>query len=370
MRILQWAFPYFPAVGGRERFIERLIAGLDQNGHEVSLVISEPNATKGPAPEVQGLDVFYINPYLELFPAKGEMAEAQFRKLVEFVSDRKIELIHFHNTSGTDVGILLRLKKVLKIPVVLTLHGPLGLDWKGRINPAPPPGLVDFFVSISEFVHKSSLGFLGSGQVQMKLVPNGVSMNNFLSQEVGDGFIYFGRISPEKGIPQLLSAFKLFRALGHETDLRIIGDGPDREFVETISLLLGIEKNVTFIRWLDAKALNAEIAASRAVIVPSVWQEPFGLVAIEAMSQARPVIFSKVGALPEVLGPDGHCGIGFESGDLARLVSAMVELHLNPSVAESMGAHGRERAKELFNFPRMLTGYENVYEKAVEFYGR
>jgi glycosyltransferase involved in cell wall biosynthesis len=47
----------------------------------------------------------------------------------------------------------------------------------------------------------------------------------------------------------------------------------------------------------------------------------------------------------------------------------MVELHLNPSVAEKMGAHGRERAEELFNFPRMLTGYEDVYEKAVELYG-
>lgn len=366
MRVLQWAFPYFPAVGGRERFIQRLIEGLGEIGHEVSLVMAEPDARKAAAPEVDGLDVFYINPYLELFPSKRGRADLQFKNLVDYVNDRKIDLIHFHNTSGIDVGILDRLKKVLGIPVVLTLHGPLGLDWKGRMNPAPAPSLVDVFVSISEFVKDSSLSFLGSERVQMELVRNGVSLGTSLPPAAGEGFLYFGRISEEKGIPQLLSAFKLFRAMGHEAALRIVGSGPDRAFAESVSVLLGVEQSVTFIDWLDADDLKAEIASSRAVVVPSIWQEPFGLVAIEAMAQARPVIFSRVGALPEVLGPDGVCGIGFESGDVARLVSAMVDLHLNPANAEQMGVNGRARVTELFSFSQMLTGYEAVYKKAVE----
>lgn len=365
MRILQWAFPYFPAVGGRERFIQRLIDGLSENGHEVSLVMAEPSAKNGTAPEVNGLDVFYINPYLEIFPGRKVQADFQMDHLIKFVSDRKIELIHFHNTSGTDVRILQRLKDALGIPVVLTLHGPLGLDWKGRINPAPPDNLVDTYVSISKFVHQASLDFLGSTEVDMNLVPNGVPIGPPSSSDIGRGFLYFGRISGEKGIPQLLAAFKLFTSLGHDTHLRIVGDGPDRAFVETVSVLLGIDDRVFFINWLDVDELSAEIAASRAVVVPSIWQEPFGLVAVEAMSQSRPVIYSRVGALPEILGPDGTSGIGFESGDIARLVSAMVELHLKPEMAKQMGITGRARVQKHYDFSRMLADYEGVFSKVV-----
>lgn len=365
MKILQWVFPYFPAVGGRERFVQRLSAGLIKDGNSVSFVITEPDQTKGPAPEIEGLDVFYIHPYLHMFPNRSDEAENQFQKLVNFVKSRQIELIHFHNTSGPDVGILTRLKMETGIPVVLTLHGPLGLDWKGRLVPAPSEGLVDTFVSISDYVHEASLETMGNRASNMKKIYNGVEVSPLEPCDIGEGFLYFGRISSEKGIPQMLSAFKLFQELGHDAPLKIIGEGVYRPFIEQVIELMGLKNGITIQEWTNPEDLINEICKHRAVIVPSIWQEPFGLVAIEAMSQARPVIFSKVGALPEIVGPDGKCGIGFESGDIARLVSAMIELHSQPSNALQMGKNGKKRVQDQFAFSDMLQKYESVFSEVI-----
>lgn len=314
------------------------------------------------APELNGLTTFTINPYLHLFASKKHDFEAQFQGLIEFIKQKRIDLIHFHNTNGFDVAILERVKSTLKIPVVLTLHSPLGKDWRGAITPIPSADLVDAYVCISDFVHEKSITLVEHQTAKFHLIRNGVPLPEISSSLDHIDFIFCGRFSSEKGIAQLLSAFKIFHYKNPETKLKLIGDGPDYSLILQLIKVLNLDNAVQVIGWLSQSDLRDEISSCKAVIVPSLWQEPFGLVAAEAMALAKPVVYSLEGALPEVLGPDGECGIGFKNGDIMRIVAALSKLHDEPLEALRMGLNGRQRVENFFAFPRMVDQYEALYE--------
>jgi glycosyltransferase involved in cell wall biosynthesis len=97
------------------------------------------------------------------------------------------------------------------------------------------------------------------------------------------------------------------------------------------------------------------------VVTPSILPESFGLVAVEAMSAGLPVIASRIGALPEVVGD--HTGILVEPGDTASLLVAMEKLRASPSQRAEMGRQGRERFKRCFDGERYVTEFIRLYEE-------
>jgi glycosyltransferase involved in cell wall biosynthesis len=115
----------------------------------------------------------------------------------------------------------------------------------------------------------------------------------------GDGLLFVGRLTEEKGVALLLSAWcrRPDGALGR---LVVVGDGPLRPLVEEAAQQRG---DVLFRGRLAPGEVQAEMRRAAAVVVPSVWSEPFGLVAVEAMANGRPVLVTATGALPELVGP-------------------------------------------------------------------
>ena len=362
MRILQWVFPFYTSVGGRERFAQRLIKGLESSGNEVSVVAPAPPSEMEVTDELSFFDSFHLNPYLEVFKSRNSEALDQFSRLEKFVVSREIDVIHFHNPMSIDAPVLRRLSERLGVPVVLTLHGHPGLTWEGNVHEIRNCDFVDRFVAISDFVARETSK---SGQVdesRLVTIKNGVSPGLEASSS-GREFLFLGRQSSEKGIPQLLTAFKIFSDMNKELSLRLVGSGPQASVVQQIIDSLDLRTRVHLEQWLPESEVRHRIQQSLAVVVPSLWEEPYGLVAAEAMAQGKAVIYSRKGALPEVVGPDGLCGIGFESGDIVRLVSAMRELALNPQRASEMGIRGRERVKDMFSFDMMVNSYLNLYSE-------
>lgn len=115
----------------------------------------------------------------------------------------------------------------------------------------------------------------------------------------GKGFLFVGRLDPEKGLDLLLEAWERAGVTG--AVLRVVGDGPLRPAVESAARRLpGLEPHGR----VGAGEVSRLMRASAAVVVPSVWPETFGLVAVEALAHGRPVVVTRRGALPDVVPAD------------------------------------------------------------------
>ena len=115
---------------------------------------------------------------------------------------------------------------------------------------------------------------------------------------------YAGRLSLEKGVAALLRAFAGLKESAPEVRLWIAGDGPEASSLRRLAADLGMSDRVDFLGALSREALEARFDAVWAQIVPSIWDEPFGMVAIEAMMRGTAVIASDGGGLRDIVRPD------------------------------------------------------------------
>lgn len=170
--------------------------------------------------------------------------------------------------------------------------------------------------------------------------------------------LYFGRLSPEKGLPTLLEAVRRLARV----PLVVCGDGPLRkELEETAERSRAV---VRFTGHLQKAALDAVIRKAAAVVLPSVSPENAPYTVLEAMILGVPFIVSNMGGLPE-LGATGG-GTIFAAHDAAGLAEKIHDLWNNPGLAEEMGRRGKRAAEEQFNEKRHVDGLEAVYRRAIE----
>ncbi len=135
-------------------------------------------------------------------------------------------------------------------------------------------------------------------------------------------FVTCGRLDTEKGVDLLLRAFARLVAKYPEARLRILGDGPLRESLETLAARLNLTTSVTFFGWMQTEGIEAALVDAWALVVPSIWAEPLGLVAIEAIVRRVPVIASASGGLAEIV-DEGKSGLLFANNDEDQLLSRL-----------------------------------------------
>lgn len=128
------------------------------------------------------------------------------------------------------------------------------------------------------------------------------------------GFIFVGRLSPEKGIANLLKAF---RKSNHT--IKIIGTGP---LLGDVQEAAARHNNIQYLGLLNKESVLKELSKAEALIFPSVWQEPFGMVIIESFSVGTPVIGANIGA-PATLIEHDHNGLLFDQSDEKHLFEAV-----------------------------------------------
>jgi glycosyltransferase involved in cell wall biosynthesis len=138
-------------------------------------------------------------------------------------------------------------------------------------------------------------------------------------------FVFCGRLDVEKGVPLLLRAFARILPNVPGAKLRIVGRGPLLPALERFADELGIAANLTFTGWLDPPQLEEQFVDAWALVVPSLWAEPFGLIAVEAVVHGVPVIASRSGGLGEIV-ELGHSGLLFPNGDEEALARCMLEV--------------------------------------------
>jgi len=169
-----------------------------------------------------------------------------------------------------------------------------------------------------------------------------------------------GRVSAEKGFEQLVKAVSMLHSSGLRPYCAIFGSGPELENLRSTAAGLGLD---VWVRLPGFRSDVAELfAAADVAVVPSIWPEPFGYVALEALSAGCAVVASAAGALPEVFGD--HAALLTAPGDVEALATGIRELLLDPDRRRQMGQAARARAG-VFSLDACASGLEHVYSSLV-----
>lgn len=175
------------------------------------------------------------------------------------------------------------------------------------------------------------------------------------------GAVFVGRLSEEKGVRHLLEAW---RAWGPDAPpLRVVGDGPLRPALEAQARAAG-HAAVTFLGQVPPAQAEAEIAAARLLILPSVCLEGFPLVLREAFAFGTPAAVSGLGALPDLV-EHGGAGVVFRPADPASLLSTVKAAWREPGGLERRSAGARRAFEEKYAEAENLHLLLEIYQQAV-----
>jgi glycosyltransferase involved in cell wall biosynthesis len=319
--------------------------------------------------------------------------------LRSLLDNAKPDVVHFHNTFPLISPAAYYLCHERDIPAVQSLHNPRlicpaatyhrdgrscedcagrAVPWPGvvhacyhqsHIQTAIVAGMltahrvlktwqrqVDAYIVFTEcFRQRFIAAGLPAGKIFLK--PHFLTADPGMQQSSGTYALFLGRITPEKGVPTLLNAWK---TLPH-IPLRIHGEGPMKDEVLSFA---EANPSVRLSRRLSRTECSEAIKGARFVVWPSEgYNETFGLVAIEAFACGVPVIASRIGAMMEIV-EDGRTGLHFIPGDAQDLAAKVEWAWTHPREMEAMGNFARAEYQAKYtaeqNYPLLLQIYKQA----------
>lgn len=241
-----------------------------------------------------------------------------------------------------------------------TVRGPLVRAGKRALH-ALPWLSADLFIAVSDFVRERLIAVNGTPAARTHRIYNGIDLTRFgvmdrgrLRRELGIGedvpvVFCAGRVQPYKGMQTLVEAAALLRGEGAgRVEVAIAGDGPYLAELRRLAQARGME-SVRFLgRRTDVPAL---LAGATVAVVPSLWEEAFGLAVVEAMAAGVPLVATRTGGIPELV-EDGRTGILVPPGDARALADALRLLLNHPSLRAALATHGQVAARRRFGLER------------------
>ena len=219
---------------------------------------------------------------------------------------------------------------------------------------------INIWVAISE-AQKLRHIEMGIPAERIRVVPHFLDAPTDVRPKVPeDGyFLFLGRLSPEKGLWQLLQGWRLLKA--GAAKLVIAGEGPDRTRLENVCREQGL-KNVEFRGYVPARDQDTLWQGARALIVPSIWEEPFGLVVLEAWAHGRPALVSNRGGLPEIV---TDSAARFSPDQPEDIVSILDRYCTSSQDLSQMASNGLERLRQNYSRAVWLRRIKQVYREAL-----
>ncbi|WP_225715769.1 glycosyltransferase [Bradyrhizobium semiaridum] len=196
---------------------------------------------------------------------------------------------------------------------------------------------------------------------RLSLVHNGISRNRPEPRTIAANWptkktkvLFIGRLDRQKGYDLLLDAA---RSLEDVLDVRIVGAAVVGKFDRS-----KVPPNVSLLGWLDRQQIEAQLDAADIVVIPSRW-EGFGLVALEAMRAAKPILAFRIGALPEII-EDGVTGVLCEPVSATQLAAGFKRL-LETDLGV-LGRRGYDRFKQLYDIEKTHRSLRQVYIEVLQ----
>ncbi len=177
--------------------------------------------------------------------------------------------------------------------------------------------------------------------------------------------VFAGRLVGEKGVDTLLRAFSNVAKQIPAAKLILSGEGPQKSNLEKLITELALSSSVSMTGQLSRAEMERRFESAWVQIVPSLWEEPFGLVAAEAMMRGTAVIATSVGGLTESV-QHGKTGLIVPPADEGALTAALIKMLSNRQMAEQMGKTGRKIALSKFGATAFIEKMLGLYHKILE----
>jgi glycosyltransferase involved in cell wall biosynthesis len=348
-------------ISGSEAHLLSLLPELRQRGWDVRMLMlheNEPGAWDfARALEARGVP-------LDAIRVRADVDPWAFLQLVGYLVRKRPELLHTHLVHAEWYALLAG--AVARVPVRFTTkHG------FNEFREAPYFGVADRAIASLAHVHIA----ISRGLARYLAEVEGFDRESFEIVHYGiepDGdpepytegvprLLCVGRLIPIKGHIVLLRAFAEARKRLPDLQLDLAGRGALEPALKALARELGISDAVRFLGHVSP--IQAAIERSAVVVVPSMG-EGFGMVALEAMERARPVIAASIGGLGEIV-QDGVTGLLVPPGEAEPLAAAIVRVASDPDLARAMGEAGRSRALSRFLQSFCTERTELLYEDAL-----
>jgi glycosyltransferase involved in cell wall biosynthesis len=368
-------------VGGAERLVLMLAMNSDPKRFEVI-----PCAIQESGPLADELKAAGI-PHRTLGMSRhsvltGPLFIADLRRILAVLADTlrdlSIDIVHAHLTESTLLGIVAA--RQAGIPrVCTTVHNIIFSSERSRLSPREwllriainqMFSRADRVIAVSDGVSKALRQNTKIPPERILTIPNGVEAHGFRSRGDRDDLrqkleipadkllaVTVGRLTKQKGYPYLLEGLALIPPKKRPLAL-IIGDGPDRNDLESKTKAMGLKQNIRFLG--IRRDVSALLATADIFVLPSLW-EGLPLVLIEAMAAGLPAVVTAVGGNPEVV-KDNISGILIPPRDAQALARAVCSLLNDPSKRHRFGRAARERFESRFSMQRFIEAHERLYE--------
>ena len=218
---------------------------------------------------------------------------------------------------------------------------------------------INYIITPSEF-YRAKFIEDGVNENKVQAIHNSIEMKDYDVEVEDDGYaLYFGRLSKEKGILNLINAFKNCK----DGKLYIAGDGPERETIEQIIKENKLENRVKLLGFLNKEQMTDVIRKCKFVVVPSIWYENCPYSILETLAIGKPVIGSNMGGIPELVNDNEN---GFIYDTISELTEKMNLLFENKKLVKQFSKKSKELATEKYDREVYYQKLKKIYDKVIE----
>lgn len=383
--------------GGSEKYYFELAELMKEKGHEVAFfsMKNEKNIKTGckeyfveeidlnTGSKLKALDVIY--------------SKANYKKMMEALEDFKPDIVHVNNFQRQLSASIIKAINKKNIPIVFTAHDMQAICpasamlYKGKIcedcieknysacikkscikdsklksylgvleskyyRTNKIYKKIDYIIAPSNFIKNQLI----KGKLKfnkMETIHNFVINNKQAVNTDNEGYaFYFGRLSIEKGILNIINAIKNIK----KGSLVIAGDGPEKGNIQGLIKEYNLQDRIKLVGYLNQNDIKKYIRNSRFIIVPSIWYENCPYSILETMEIGKPIIGSKIGGIPELI-EDGKNGFLYNYENVSELTKKMQCLYDDDELVRSQSIMSRKLYEEKYS--------EDIYyEKIIKIY--
>jgi glycosyltransferase involved in cell wall biosynthesis len=407
LRIALLSYRSKPHCGGQGIYVRHLSRELVELGHSVEVFSGQPYPELDPGvtlTKVPSLDLYRepdpfripkprefrdlvdVEEFLTMCTAGFPEPKTFSTRVARLLRDRVDEFDIVHDNQVLGYGML-EIEK-MGLPLVTTIHHPITFDRRIDIANAPWRKKLSVrrwygFLRMQGKVARQARHVLTPSESSRRDIAQDFGVDPARMQTillgVDEGFVppreprVPGRIlamasadAPMKGIATLLEAFAKLRT-ERDVELLLVTRPVPGGRTEKLIDKLSIGDSVRFVHGVSDAQLVDLMGSAEVACVPSLY-EGFSLPTAELMACETPLVVSRAGAIPEVVGPDGLCADLVTPGDVFELEAAIAALLDDPDRRAAMGRAGRQRVQELFSWRAGAAATAAAYEKVITDY--
>ena len=389
--------------GGSEKYYFELGKLLKEHGNEVAYFSMKDDRNIKTGDKEYFVEKIDLNTGSKLKALDVIYSKENYKKMQEAIDDFKPDIVHLNNFQRQLSASIVDCCKKNNIPMVFTAHDMQAICpasamlYKGNIcgdciengysscikkscikdsklksilgvleakyyRKNSIYSKIDFIITPSEFLKKQLI----KGKIKYNRIE---TIYNFVidaneEKNINDEkyAFYFGRLSIEKGILNVLKSIKQLNS----GKLFIAGEGPEKENIEKFIKENNLEDRVKMVGYLKQEQVKEYIKKSRFVVVPSIWYENCPYSILETMEIGKPIIGSKIGGIPELI-EDKKNGFVYEYNDINELAEKMKILFDDNEIANQQGKMSRKLYKEKYSeniyYNKILKIYTNLIKE-------